>query len=56
MGGHVDGGFFAGLSVIPQVRAHKRAALAVAGAWRSPLPPEVANVAEADDPGFAALC
>ncbi len=54
MGGHVDCGFLAGPTVLPQVRAGKLVALAVSGAKRSPLMPEVPTVAEAGYPGFDA--
>jgi tripartite-type tricarboxylate transporter receptor subunit TctC len=54
MGGQVDCGFLAGPTVLPQVRAGKLVALAVSGARRSPLLPEVPTVAEAGYPGFDA--
>ena len=54
MGGQVDCGFLAGPTVLPQVRAGKLVALAVSGARRSPLLPEVPTVAEAGFPGFDA--
>jgi tripartite-type tricarboxylate transporter receptor subunit TctC len=54
MGGQVDCGFLAGPTVLAQVRAGKLAALAVSGAKRSPLLPEVPTVAEAGYPGFDA--
>ena len=54
MAGHVDCGFLAGPSVLPQVRAGKLVPLAVSGAKRSPLLPEVPTVAEAGYPGFDA--
>jgi tripartite-type tricarboxylate transporter receptor subunit TctC len=54
MGGFVDCGFLAGPTVLPQVRAGKLVALAVSGATRSPLLPEVPTIAEAGYPGFDA--
>ncbi|MBL8302528.1 MAG: tripartite tricarboxylate transporter substrate binding protein [Ideonella sp.] len=54
LGGQVDCGFLAGPTVLPQVRAGKLVALAVSGARRSPLLPEVPTVAEAGYPGFDA--
>lgn len=54
MGGQVDCGFLAGPTVLAQVRAGKLVALAVSGAKRSPLLPEVPTVAEAGYPGFDA--
>jgi len=54
MGGQVDCGFLAGPTVLPQVAAGKLVALAVSGARRSPLLPEVPTVAEAGYPGFDA--
>lgn len=54
MGGQVDCGFLAGPTVLPQVRAGKLVALAVSGAQRSPLLPDVPTVAEAGYPGFDA--
>lgn len=54
MGGQVDCGFLAGPTVLPQVRAGKLVALAVSGAKRSPLLPEVPTVAESGYPGFDA--
>jgi len=54
MGGQVDCGFLAGPTVLPHVRAGKLVALAVSGAKRSPLLPEVPTVAEAGFPGFDA--
>ncbi|MBL8363529.1 MAG: tripartite tricarboxylate transporter substrate binding protein [Rubrivivax sp.] len=54
MGGQVDCGFLAGPTVLPQVRAGKLVALAVSGAKRSALLPEVPTVAEAGYPGFDA--
>jgi tripartite-type tricarboxylate transporter receptor subunit TctC len=46
LGGQVDCGFLAGPTVLPHVRAGKLVALAVSGAKRSPLLPEVPTVAE----------
>ncbi|MBI3368941.1 MAG: tripartite tricarboxylate transporter substrate binding protein [Burkholderiales bacterium] len=54
MGGQVDCGFLAGPTVLPQVRAGKLVALAVSGAKRSALLPEVPTVAESGYPGFDA--
>jgi tripartite-type tricarboxylate transporter receptor subunit TctC len=54
MGGQVDCGFLAGPTVLAQVRAGRLVALAVSGAKRSPLLPEVPRVAEAGYPGFDA--
>ncbi len=46
LGGQVDCGFLAGPTVLPHVRAGKLVALAVSGAKRSPVLPEVPTVAE----------
>lgn len=54
LGGQVDCGFLAGPTVLPQVRAGKLVALAVSGAKRSLLLPEVPTVAESGFPGFDA--
>ena len=54
MGGQVDCGFLAGPTVLPHVRAGKLTALAVSGATRSALLPEVPTVAESGYPGFDA--
>ena len=54
IGGQVDCGFLAGPTVLPMVRAGKLVALAVSGARRSPLLPEVPTVAEAGYAGFDA--
>ncbi|MEG2632490.1 MAG: tripartite tricarboxylate transporter substrate binding protein, partial [Comamonas sp.] len=54
MGGQVDCGFLAGPTVLQHVRAGKLVALAVSGAKRSPLLPEVPTVAQAGFPGFDA--
>jgi tripartite-type tricarboxylate transporter receptor subunit TctC len=54
MGGQVGCGFLAGPTVLPQVRAGKLVALAVSGAKRSPLLPDVPTVAESGFPGFDA--
>jgi len=50
MGGQVQCGFLAGPTVLPHIRAGKLVALAVSGAKRSALLPEVPTVAEG---GFA---
>lgn len=54
MGGQVECGFLAGPTVLAQVRAGRLVALAVSGAKRSPLLPDVPTVAEAGYPGFDA--
>jgi len=54
LGGQVECGFLAGPTVLPHVKAGKLVALAVSGAKRSPLLPEVPTVAEAGYPGFDA--
>ena len=54
MGGQVHCGFLAGPTVLPHVRAGKLTALAVSGAMRSALLPEVPTVAESGYPGFDA--
>ena len=54
IGGQVECGFLAGPTVLPHVRAGKLVALAVSGARRSALLPEVPTVAEAGFPGFDA--
>lgn len=54
IGGQVDCGFLAGPTVLPQIRAGKLVALAVSGAKRSLLLPEVPTVAESGFPGFDA--
>ncbi len=54
MSGQVDCGFLAGPTVLPQVRAGRLIALAVSGARRSLLLPEVPTVAESGFPGFDA--
>lgn len=54
LGGQVDCGFLAGPTVLPHIRAGRLVALAVSGARRSPLLPEVPTVAEAGYPGFDA--
>ncbi len=46
MGGQVDCGFLAGPTVLPQVRTGRLVALAVSGARRSALLPDVPTVAE----------
>lgn len=54
IGGQVDCGFLAGPTVLPMVRAGRLVALAVSGAKRSPLLPEVPTVAESGYAGFDA--
>lgn len=54
IGGQVECGFLAGPTVLPHIRAGKLVALAVSGAKRSPLQPEVPTVAESGFPGFDA--
>ena len=54
IGGQVDCGFLAGPTVLPHVRSGRLVALAVSGARRSALLPEVPTVAEAGYPGYDA--
>lgn len=54
IGGVVDCGFLAAPTVLPHVRSGRLVALAVSGAKRSPLLPEVPTVAESGHPGFDA--
>lgn len=54
LGGQVDCGFLAGPTVLPHVRAGRLIALAVSGAKRSPILPEVPTMAESGYPGFDA--
>ena len=54
LGGQVECGFLAGPTVLPHVKAGRLVALAVSGAKRSPLLPEVPTVAETGYPGFDA--
>jgi tripartite-type tricarboxylate transporter receptor subunit TctC len=54
IGGQVDCGFLAGPTVLAHVRAGKLTALAVSGATRSALLPDVPTVAESGYPGFDA--
>jgi tripartite-type tricarboxylate transporter receptor subunit TctC len=54
IGGQVDCGFLAGPTVLPMVRAGRLVALAVSGAKRSLLLPDVPTVAESGYPGFDA--
>jgi tripartite-type tricarboxylate transporter receptor subunit TctC len=54
MGGQVPCGFLAGPTVLPNIRAGRLVALAVSGAKRSPVLPEVPTVAEAGYPGYDA--
>lgn len=54
IGGQIDCGFLAGPTVLPFVRQGRLVALAVSGAKRSSLLPEVPTVAESGFPGFDA--
>ncbi len=54
IGGQVACGFLAGPTVLPHVRSGRLVALAVSGARRSPVLPEVPTVAEAGYPGYDA--
>lgn len=54
LGGQVECGFLAGPTVLPHIRAGRLVALAVSGAKRSPILPEVPTVAESGYPGFDA--
>ena len=54
IGGQVGCGFLAGPTVLPHVRSGRLVALAVSGAHRSPVLPEVPTVAEAGYPGYDA--
>lgn len=54
IGGQVACGFLAGPTVLPHVRSGRLVALAVSGARRSPVLPEVPTVAEAGYPSYDA--
>jgi len=54
IGGQVDCGFLAGPTVLPHVRSGRLVALAVSGARRSSLLPDVPTVAESGYPGYDA--
>lgn len=52
LGGHVDISFPTIPTALPQVRSGKLKAIAVTGAKRSPMMPEVPTIAEAGVPGY----
>ncbi len=54
IGGQVPCGFLAGPTVLPHIRNGRLVALAVSGARRSPVLPDVPTVAEAGVPGYDA--
>ena len=54
IGGQVACGFLAGPTVLPHIKSGRLVALAVSGAQRSPVLPEVPTVAEAGYPGYDA--
>ncbi len=54
MGGHIECGFLAGPTVLPQIQAGRLTPLAVSGAARSPLLPDVPTVAESGFPDYDA--
>ena len=54
IGGQVPCGFLAGPTVLPHIKSGRLIALAVSGAQRSPVLPEVPTVAEAGYPGYDA--
>ena len=54
IGGQVACGFLAGPTVLPHVRSGRLVALAISGARRSPVLPDVPTVAQAGYPGYDA--
>ncbi|MEO8279265.1 MAG: tripartite tricarboxylate transporter substrate binding protein [Ideonella sp.] len=54
IGGQVACGFLAGPTVLPHIRSGRLVALAVSGATRSPVLPDVPTVAESGYPGYDA--
>ena len=54
IGGQVPCGFLAGPTVLPHVKSGRLVALAVSGARRSPVLPDVPTVAESGYPGYDA--
>ena len=54
IGGQVDCGFLAGPTVLPHIKSGRLVGVAISGAKRSPLLPDVPTVAESGYPGFDA--